>query len=195
MVVRPVFLALVLTGATMLAGPARAQQDQPQPADDQGAAPAGPVSADPASTSASYGDWALRCQRIGEADKARRLCEVSQSIQSQNRRATVAQIALGHLPTDKSLHLTTVVPPSISFPSTVQLTTTEKMPRSIDLQWRRCVPGGCFAEATPSDELIQTWRGLSDAGRITFKDAAGREVSLPFSFRGLAQALDALGKS
>jgi hypothetical protein len=38
------------------------------------------------------------------------------------------------------------------------------------------------------------WRGQTDPGQLTFKDAAGRDQSLPLSFRGLAQALDALAK-
>jgi invasion protein IalB len=185
----------VLAVSTFGSGAALAQQGKPgaAPAGKASAAPA-PVSADPAATSATYGDWVLRCQRVGEADKAQRICEVAQTIKLQNQQQPIAEIALGHLPADHTLHLTVVLPPSVSFPSTVQFATADKPPQSVDLQWRRCIPGGCFAEVAPSDESIKAWRGSEDAGRITFKDAAGRDVTLPVSFRGLAQALDALGK-
>ena len=73
-------------------------------------APPPPVSADPAMTSATYGDWVLRCQRIGEGDKMQRLCEVVQLIQAQNQRDPIAEIALGRLPHEQALHLTTVLP-------------------------------------------------------------------------------------
>ncbi len=154
-----------------------------------------PVSSDPASTSASYGDWLLRCQRVGEADKARRLCEVAQTIQLPNQPNPVAEIALGRPPGDAAMRLTAVLPASVTFPSSVQFATQDKPPRNVDLQWRRCLPGGCFADAAPSDDDLRAWRGATDAGRLTFKDAGGRDVVLPVSFRGLAQALDALGKS
>ncbi len=158
------------------------------------AAPA-PVGADPAATSASYGDWVLRCQRVGEGDKAQRLCEVSQTVQLQNQRDPVAEIAMGHLPNDPALRLTAALPPSVSFPSTVEIASTASGSQPVQLQWRRCVPGGCFADALPSDEVVKAWRAVAGAGKLTFKDAGGRDVSLPMSFRGLAQALDALAKS
>ena len=64
-----------------------------------------------------------------------------------------------------------------------------------DLSWRRCLPGGCFADIEIKDDLLQRWRSQSAQGIIKFKDSAGRDVTLPFSFRGFAQALDALAKS
>lgn len=45
------------------------------------------------------------------------------------------------------------------------------------------------------DDLLQHWRAQTTQGQLRFKDSAGRDVALPFSFRGLAQALDALAKS
>jgi invasion protein IalB len=190
----------VLTVSTLGSGLALAQQAKPAapPAGKAGSATTGtaqaPVSADPAATSATYGDWVLRCQRVGEAEKAQRICEVAQTIKLQNQPQPIAEIALGHLPADHTLRLTVVLPPSVSFPSTVQFATADKPPQSVDLQWRRCLPGGCFAEVAPSEDSIAAWRGSEGGGRITFKDAAGRDVSLPVSFRGLAQALDALAK-
>jgi hypothetical protein len=45
-----------------------------------------------------------------------------------------------------------------------------------------------------SEEAIGTFGAQTEPGRIVFKDAADREVALPLSFRGLAQALAALAK-
>lgn len=156
--------------------------------------PAAPVGAEPGSTSASYGDWVLRCQRIGEGDKAQRVCEVAQMIQVQNRRDPIAEIALGRLATDSALRLTAALPPSVSFPSTVEVASATG-DAAVQLQWRRCVPGGCFADGVPGDEALRAWRGSTGGGKLTFKDAGGHAVTLPLSFRGLAQALDALAKA
>ena len=152
------------------------------------------VSAEPAATSAIFGDWTLRCQRIEDGDKAQRLCEVAQTIQVQNRREPIAQVALGRVSATAPLRVTAVLPPNVSFPSTVGIAAGDKDPPAVELGWRRCVPGGCFADAPASDEVLRGWRGLTTLGRITFKDAEGRTVAVPLSFRGLAQALDALAK-
>ena len=60
------------------------------------------------------------------------------------------------------------------------------------LAWRRCTPGGCVADAALSDDVLQRISALTQPARVTFVDAAGRSVALPFSPRGLAQALAAL---
>ncbi len=168
-----------------------------QPGAAQGVKPAtpGPVSADPANTSATFGDWVLRCQRVGEADKQRKLCEVAQVVQLPDRTAPVAEVALGRPPGESALHVTAVLPANVSFPSSVQFAGPDKPPHAADLQWRRCLPGGCFADAVANDDSLKAWRAATDAGRLAFKDAAGRDVALPISFRGLAQALDALARS
>ncbi|WP_271023478.1 hypothetical protein [Rhizobium sp. RCAM05973] len=61
------------------------------------ASSAAPVSSEPNTTTASFGDWTLRCQRVGEAGKATRVCEVAQAMQVQGQTAPVAQIAIGRL--------------------------------------------------------------------------------------------------
>jgi invasion protein IalB len=189
--IRPVLLALGLAGLVMTGNTAMAQQK---------AAPAGkpasvaPVSSDPGTTSATYGDWVLRCQRVGDGDQAKKFCEVAQTIQSSNPQAMIAEIALGRVP-DGSVHLTTLLPPSVSFPSTVQFVSGDKTHQATELQWRRCLSGGCYADTAATEEMIKAWRGATEAGRIAFKDAGGRDVAIPISFRGFAQALDALPKS
>ena len=195
MIMRRVALALLLGSGSAVAGAsAQAPKTGAVPSAKPPAAGA-PVSADPGATSASYGDWVVRCQRLGEGDKAQRVCEVAQTIQAQNQRDAIAEIAFGHLPHDQALHLTTVLPPSVSFPSTVQLASDDKGSDTIQMQWRRCLPGGCFADVSPTDDTVKAWRAAAGPGRMTFRDAAGREVALPVSLRGLAQALDALPKS
>lgn len=165
---------------------AQAQQAAPKPA----AAP--PVSAEPSATTASFGDWVLRCQRLA-ADKPERACEVSQTMQVQGQSAPVAQFAIGRIGKGAQLRATAVVLPNLSFPSSL-LVSVEKDPSSLELTWRRCLPGGCVADLAVSDDQLKRWRTTSERGRLTFKDAAGREIAIPLSFQGLGPALDALAK-
>jgi invasion protein IalB len=154
-----------------------------------------PVSAEPQLTTASYGDWMVRCQHIGDAAAGQRVCEAAETIQTQGAQGPVAQIAIGRLNPSDPLRLTLVLPPNVGFPSSPRMNVDEKESHPIELNWRRCLPGGCFADAEIKDDLTQLWRKQSSQGSIKFKDGAGRDVALPFSFRGLAQALDALAKS
>ena len=175
-----------LLGLALLGSDAMAQTAVPK-------ADNAPVSSEPGTTIAGYGDWVLRCQRVGAQGKTMRVCEVAEMIQVQGQNAPIAQVAIGRMARGEPLRLTAAVPPAVTFPSAVRIV-AEKEGRALDLEWRRCLPGGCFADVPVKDDLLKRWRGLTEPGRLTFKDASGREVSLPLSFRGLAQALDALAK-
>ncbi|WP_407531037.1 invasion associated locus B family protein [Methylobacterium oryzisoli] len=193
---RPAFLAAGLLaglGVGLAAGLAAAQAKDP-PAKPKPAAEAGaPVPAEPGQTTATYGDWVLRCQRLA-GEGAGRVCEVSQTIQAQGQPAPVAQLAVGRLPGQEGLRITALLPANVSFPSSVRVAETKDASRGLDLAWRRCLPGPCVADAAATEAVLSGWRKAEEAGRITFKDADGREVAVSLSFRGLGQALDALGK-
>jgi invasion protein IalB len=171
-----------------LATAAARAEDQKQPA----TPPA--VSAEPQTTTASYGDWTLRCQRFAEAANIAKVCEISTTIQAGQPQAPIAQVALGRLTKADSYHLTAHLPNNIALPSVVKVALGDKDGRANELAWRRCTPAGCFADASLTDAQWKALRGLNDAGSLEFTDAAGRPIKLPFSLRGLPQALDALAK-
>jgi len=129
------------------------------------------------------------------SDRAQRVCEAAEVIQTQGAQAPIAQIAIGKVAAADPLRLTLVLPPNVSFPSSPRMGADDKDPQPISLNWRRCLPGGCFADIEIKDDVLQRWRTLTNQGVIIFKDSTGRDISVPFSFRGLAPALDALAKS
>lgn len=180
----------------MSAGSALAQPAPSKPASQPAAAAPGPaaVPPEPSSTTASFGDWTLRCQRITDAGKTLRVCEVAQVLQAQGQQAPIAQVALGRIANGEPVRVTAVMPVSVTFPSSVQIVMGEKDAKPVELPWRRCLPTGCFAEVAPGDDVLKQWRKGTEAGRILFKDAAGRDLALPLSSRGLDQALEALAK-
>lgn len=185
---------LVLAAATqaLAQAPASRPGSAPPPAAPSGATPAA-VPTEPSVTTASFGDWTLRCQRI-EGARAQRVCEVAQVLQAQGQQAPLAQIAIGKLSAGDPLRVTAVMPVSVTFPSSVQIAMGEKDAQPLDLPWRRCLPTGCFADAVLTDEAARLWRKAAEAGRIVFRDAAGRDLVLPLSTRGLEPALEALAR-
>lgn len=151
-----------------------------------------PVSAEPNMTTASFGDWVLRCQKLPQ-NAAGRVCEVAQTMQVQGQNAPVAQFAIGRASKSEPLRATAVVPPSVSFPSNVQVA-LDKDASPLELDWRRCLPGACFADLVVKEDQLKRWRTATETGRLIFKDASSREVAIPLSFQGLGPALDALAK-
>lgn len=140
------------------------------------------------------GDWRLRCTTEGGAPLTRRTCEIIQFVTVPNQAAPFAEIAFGKPTAKDPLLVTVVVPVNIAFPSSLRVAIDEKDPQPVELSWRRCLPAGCFANLAPDELLLKRWRALQTRGRVTFKNAAGQDVLIPISFRGLAGALDALAK-
>lgn len=173
----------VLTIATMAAFAASAIAAEPQKA---------PASA-PSATAATFGDWVLNCQRLPEGSKPARFCEVAQSIQVRGQERPFARIAIGRIASDRPLAVTVLLPNDISLPSVVHVGADAK-DKGPDLNWTRCTPGGCFAEAPLTTEILKQWRATSQASKVSFENAAGQEIGFPISFKGLPQALDALTK-
>jgi invasion protein IalB len=93
------------------------------------------------------------------------------------------------------MRATFVITPNVSFPSNVKLTVDDKDTQAIDLNWSSCVAAVCRAEGEFKDDQLKRWKALTTPARLQFKDASGRELTVPVSTRGLSQALDALAKS
>lgn len=154
-----------------------------------------PVSTEPQQTSASFGDWVVRCERPTPTGK--RICEAAQSLIIKGQQSPIAQIAFGHAPTDRgvepALSLTVLLPVSIAFDKSPKLAGSDEASAAI-LTFRRCVLGGCIADGKPQSDFLKDLRSMQKPGRLSFTDAAERTIALPVSYRGLAQALDDLAK-
>lgn len=172
----------LLAALLLIAGPAPAQQRQAQ-----AAPPPGAVSK-PDNTTATYGDWVLRCQQsVGT-----RICEIVQTIEQQGQRGPLALIAIGRPVRAEPIKLVIQVPPNLTLgdKAGVRVTVAEKEEALAVFQ--RCTPGGCFGEVGLGDDTFKRWRGFGEAGQIRWQDAGKREVALPISFRGFSAAVDAL---
>ena len=151
-----------------------------------------PVSAEPQNTTATYGDWVLQCT---QAQNGARVCQLTQPFQLQGQQGLYAQLLVTRGEGKNAFRVVFEMAPNISFPSTVKIGADDKDPAPIELSWRRCMAGpGCFADADLKDDTVKKWRAQTGPGRITFKDSAGRDTPINFSFRGFPQGLDGLAK-
>jgi len=154
-----------------------------------------PVSTEPQNTSATYGDWTLRCSRTAQDNKEIRVCEVALAFQLQGQQSPFAQLAIGRANPKDPLHATFLVTPNVAFPSNVKLTIDDKDTQGVDLNWSTCIAAACRADGEFKDDQLKKWKALTAPGRLQFKDSTGRELSIPVSTKGFSQALDALAKS
>jgi invasion protein IalB len=184
----PVLATLACVATLAGSSEPRAQTSTPAPV---GSA-AKPVSSEPQSTTATFGDWVLRCVREAPPDVLQRVCEVAQTLEVKGQ-GVVAQIALRRLSPKEPMRMTIALPPNVSLSSKVRVSVTDKDENPVELEWKRCLPGGCVAEGEVRDDLVRSWRATG-AGQIRYPLASAQLLSLTFSFRGLAVALDNLAK-
>lgn len=153
-----------------------------------------PVSSEPETTTATYGVWTLRCTHRREGDTTQRICEVEQSVVPQGQQNPIAQIGFGRLSPKDDMHITVILPTNITFQTAPRVTAEDKDP-GVELTWRRCVPGGCVADAVMKEDTLRAWHSVAaDTGRLLFVNATGQNVAVEFSFRGFGQAMDAFAK-
>jgi invasion protein IalB len=181
--------ALLLAGIAA-ASPAWAQQRPAAPAAPPAAAPAATPNT-PERTSATYGDWVMRCE-TRTAPATGRGCELLQSLQDQ-RGQPVAQFALGRIQRDDPTRLVVLIPSNITVAVPMRLALGDNS-QPIPVTLKACGPRGCVADTELSAALLTRMRAREAQGRLEYRDALNAEVALPFSTRGLGQALDALGR-
>jgi invasion protein IalB len=197
-------LVLLVTAAvTIFAGGAAAQPQTP--ARPQHAAPAQPVaqvqpapapaaapSETPQRTTATYDDWIVQCEsRTGPP--AEKICEMAQVTQVQGRNTPFSRVAVLRPVKGQPVKLIVQVPINASFAAPVRVSTTEN-DAGITSPFARCIPSGCFSEFELRDDILKKFRAASGAGKLSFPDAGGHDVAVPLSFKGFAQAYDALAK-
>jgi invasion protein IalB len=144
------------------------------------------IGSTPSFTTATYGDWVVRCRQQAET----RSCEAAQTLYPQGQQNPIALVAI----TREPLRMIVQLPINITFRSHVKIALKQGEPH-IDLEFAHCTQAGCFAAAQLTQETLKRLRAQSETGRIAYKDASQRDVTLVFSLRGFAPALDALFKS
>ncbi|WP_421988428.1 invasion associated locus B family protein [Roseococcus sp.] len=175
---RPLFA--VLAASLAASSPAWAQQR-----------PAPPAATSPERTSATYGDWVMRCE-TRTAPATGRGCELLQSLQDQ-RGQPVAQFALGRIHREDPMRLVVLIPSNITIAVPMRLSLGDGG-AAVPVTLKACGPRGCVADTELGAALLTRMRARETRGQLEYRDALNAEVALPFSTRGLGQALDALGR-
>jgi len=181
--------------------PVAAQPARPTQAQTPAAAPPGapPATIDlPDRTQASFGDWAVRCEtQRPQGQPALRVCEMALTMNDQ-RGQPLAQIVLGRPARGEPQRMLAQLPLELRVDQPARLLIDPAAAESLTLPFRLCSVsrGGCFAEmeAVPAPVVARMRARAENQGRLDFRDSAGRDIQILFSFRGFGQALDALAR-
>jgi invasion protein IalB len=143
-------------------------------------------------TTATYEDWTLRCDVRPEPPN-QKVCEIVQSTQMQGQGAVVTQVAIGRPQKGEPLKILLQVPINVWLPTGVRFVYAEKE-APVAASFKRCLPAACLADTDLKDDIARKLRALTENGKLEFKDAAQRDVAIPVSFKGFAQAFDSMSK-
>jgi invasion protein IalB len=148
----------------------------------------------PQRTTASYDDWVVQCDTQA-GSPPQKICDMAQvtQVNAQGHSTPFSRVAVAHPVKGQPVRLVVQVPVNVSFATTVRIQTGDSDP-GIAAPFARCLPAGCFAEFDIKDDVLKKLRAASGAGKLSFPDSNGHEVSVPLSFNGFNQAYDALAK-
>jgi invasion protein IalB len=146
----------------------------------------------PQRTTATYEDWIVQCE-MQNGPTPEKVCDMAQMTQMQGKNIPFSRVAIARPVKGQPIKLFVQLPVNVSFRTNVRIQTSDS-DAGVVAPFARCLPAGCFADFEIKEEVVKKLRAASGAGKLSFADAAGREVAIPLSFKGFSQALDALGK-
>lgn len=144
------------------------------------------------STTATYEDWVLQCQSVA-GPPPQRLCDIAQVTEVQGKNIPLSRIAVSRTARTQPFTFTAQVPVNVSLRTNLRVQVSNSDP-GVAVPFDRCLPVGCFAEFTFSEDVIRKFLAATAAGKMTFKSGNGQDVAIPISFKGFPQAFSALGK-
>jgi invasion protein IalB len=194
----PKNVAGVLAAAVvaMMVEAAGAQQPSTSPASrpaPQAVQPqAAPASEERQRTTAAYADWIVECVSVAGRTTPK-LCNMAQVTQVRDKNVPFSRVAIFYPGKGRPIKLIVQVPVNAAVDTQVHIQTSDSDPGIVST-FSRCMPGGCFADFELKDDVPKKFGAAHGAGRVLFADAGGHNITIPLSFNGFAQALDALAK-
>ncbi|MFG1395259.1 invasion associated locus B family protein [Xanthobacter agilis] len=186
--------ALLLAGvAAAGTGQALSQTAAPAQSKKPTSAPAAPAEGNtPQATTATYGDWVVRCSQPQPQDGAKggKVCEAATGVQAQGQQGILAQVVVGRMAKDQPVRLVVQLPNGVFLPPGATLYLDEKAQGGIDTVFSSCPPRGCFADAELKADQLAALKSAKGPGRLEFVNGARKRLAVSISFNGFTAALD-----
>lgn len=142
----------------------------------------------PAATTATYGDWVVRCSSPPQGEK---VCEAATGIQMkvQGQMRLLAQIVVGRAGKNQPVRLVVQLPNGVFLPPGATLFLDEQAKSGIQAVYSVCTRG-CFADSALAPEQLASLKSAKGPGRLEFVEGNRKRVAAPISFLGLNAALE-----
>jgi invasion protein IalB len=147
----------------------------------------------PQRTSATYGDWSVRCE-IQPGPPPQKACDLALTLAGQGQvPPPVSQILITRPNKKEPMRLVLQMQPNVLVAPGVKLVYDDKQP-ALAIPFSRCFANACFASGPVTDDLAKKLRVRTEAGRVEYKDGNQRDIAVPVSFNGFTTAFDAWQK-
>lgn len=138
----------------------------------------------PLQTTATYGNWTVRCRADAEGGEAK-LCEMVQSLTAANAKGAIANIALGKPSEGVTMRLVVQIPNAVTLTEPVKISIAGDDLAS--LPYQTCFPNFCVAQTELSLEAIERFKAAGDF-ILAFQDRTRRTVNVKASLKGFTAA-------
>jgi invasion protein IalB len=128
-------------------------------------------------------DWSLQCTQP-QADKPRS-CFLIHDVYPNEENVRILQMVVGRFGAENLLGALFFVPLGIRLPPGLTLQIDKNEP--IHLPIERCTSKGCQTQIALAEPFLTTFKA-GNGGEVTFEDATGRAVAVPFSLQGFTAA-------
>jgi invasion protein IalB len=147
----------------------------------------------PQRTSATYGDWSVRCE-VQPGNPPQKSCDLALALAGQGQAPPpVVQILLTRPNKKEPTRLVMQLQPNVLVAPGVKLVYDDKQP-ALAVPFSRCFATACFASGPLTDDVAKKLRARTEAGRVEYKDGNQHDISVPVSFNGFTAAFDAWQK-
>jgi invasion protein IalB len=143
-------------------------------------------------TLAIYGDWTVSCVMTTGPGPGRS-CGLVQVQRVEKQADPISVINFGRYANDQPLKILIEIRADAWIPTGVKLVTGDKLTTIIStFKW--CTPTRCAADTDLVDGVIKRLAAQNEPGQLVYKTALQADVSIPISFKGFGDALDAFQK-
>ena len=130
----------------------------------------------------SVGDWVVRCFPV----KSPSPCDMFELLADKRSGRRVLGLSIAYLPGQDRHAIQIALPLGVAFNKGVVLASdTYTTPL---LRYRRCDRAGCYVEGLIDNGSIDALARATSGAKVKFSAYGGRDIELPFSLNGFAEA-------
>lgn len=168
------------------------------------ATPKAAQTAEPSSTTATYGNWTVTCSAVAETSPPVRACQMTTKLNLKVEDGSLRpllEIAIGLPPGAKAMRIVLQVPIDVALRAPIMISVdagaggTVPMPQTdlLTASYFACTSAGCLADADFIPEASAVFKKAKTVNVSFVALNGGKKITVPVEMTGFADAWGALG--